>query len=157
MQPDLAWRLAGLGWQVAGGFGLTETSPILTLTAPGSRVIDTAGKALPGVRLRGGRSAVVSPHPIPCGGCPAGDAKPGQRGPCNPALLRLVSPHSCEIGASQPAEFAGGGLWQPPGTPTGRVPPAKAGFSALLFPNFHSDNMRRRHAERHQREYAPCE
>lgn len=54
MQPDLAWRLAGLGWQVAGGFGLTETSPILTLTAPGSRVIDTAGKALPGVRLRAG-------------------------------------------------------------------------------------------------------
>lgn len=49
---DLAWRLAGLGWQVAGGFGLTETSPILTLTIPGSRVIDTAGRPLPGVRLR---------------------------------------------------------------------------------------------------------
>ena len=54
LPSDLAWRLAGLGWQVAGGFGLTETSPILTLTAPGSRVIDTAGKALPGVRLRVG-------------------------------------------------------------------------------------------------------
>ncbi|MBH0198917.1 MAG: AMP-binding protein [Nitrospira sp.] len=52
LPSDLAWNLAGLGWQVAGGFGLTETSPILTLTVPGSRVIDTAGRALPGVRLR---------------------------------------------------------------------------------------------------------
>lgn len=52
MPSDLAWRLAGLGWQVAGGYGLTETSPILTLTLPGSRVIDTAGKPLPNVRLR---------------------------------------------------------------------------------------------------------
>jgi long-chain acyl-CoA synthetase len=52
LPSDLAWKLAGLGWQVAGGFGLTETSPILTLTVPGSRVIDTAGKPLPGVRLR---------------------------------------------------------------------------------------------------------
>lgn len=52
MSSDLAWRLAGLGWQMAGGYGLTETSPILTLTLPGSRVIDTAGKPLPNVRLR---------------------------------------------------------------------------------------------------------
>lgn len=52
LAPDLAWRLAGLGWQVAGGFGLTETSPILTLIAPGSRHVDTAGQPLPGVRLR---------------------------------------------------------------------------------------------------------
>jgi len=52
LASDLAWRLAGLGWQVAGGFGLTETSPILTVTIPGSRVIHTAGKPLPGVRLR---------------------------------------------------------------------------------------------------------
>lgn len=50
--PDLAWYLAGLGWQIAGGFGLTETSPILTFIAPGSRHIDAAGKPLPGVRLR---------------------------------------------------------------------------------------------------------
>ena len=58
LPSDLAWNLAGLGWQVAGGFGLTETSPILTLTVPGSRVIDTAGRPLPGVRLR-----VADPDP----------------------------------------------------------------------------------------------
>lgn len=58
LAPDLAWRLAGLGWQVAGGFGLTETSPILTLITPGSRHIDTAGKPLPGIRIR-----VADPDP----------------------------------------------------------------------------------------------
>ena len=52
LAPDLAWQLAGLGWQIAGGFGLTETSPILTLITPGSRYIDTAGKPLPGVSIR---------------------------------------------------------------------------------------------------------
>lgn len=58
LAPDLAWKLAGLGWQIAGGFGLTETSPILTLVAPGSRDLDTAGTPLPGVRLR-----VADPDP----------------------------------------------------------------------------------------------
>jgi long-chain acyl-CoA synthetase len=52
LDPDLGWRLRGLGWYVAGGFGLTETSPILTLSPPGSRYFDTAGKPLPGVSLR---------------------------------------------------------------------------------------------------------
>ncbi|HSB15430.1 MAG TPA: AMP-binding protein, partial [Bryobacteraceae bacterium] len=52
LAPELAWRLAGLGWQIAGGFGLTETSPILTLIAPGGRHIDTTGTPLPGVTIR---------------------------------------------------------------------------------------------------------
>jgi len=56
LAPDLAWKLAGLGWQIAGGYGLTETSPILTLTAPGSRRFDTAGVPLPGVCIRIGDS-----------------------------------------------------------------------------------------------------
>ncbi len=62
MAPDLAWRLAGLGWQVAGGFGLTETSPILTLITPGSRYIDTAGKPLPGVSIRIADADPVTGH-----------------------------------------------------------------------------------------------
>lgn len=62
LDPDLAWRLTGLGWQVAGGFGLTETSPILTLSPPGSRYFDTAGKPLPGVSIRIEDSDPVSGH-----------------------------------------------------------------------------------------------
>jgi long-chain acyl-CoA synthetase len=52
LAADLAWRLAGLGWEIAGGYGLTETSPILTIVSPGSRRIATAGKPLPGVEIR---------------------------------------------------------------------------------------------------------
>lgn len=52
LAPELAWKLTGLGWQVAGGYGLTETSPILTLTAPGILRLDSSGSPLPGVQIR---------------------------------------------------------------------------------------------------------
>jgi long-chain acyl-CoA synthetase len=57
LAPKLAWTLEGLGWRVATGYGLTETSPILTFNAPGSRRMDSAGKPLPGVRVRTARPA----------------------------------------------------------------------------------------------------
>jgi long-chain acyl-CoA synthetase len=52
LDPALAWKLEGLGWQVATGYGLTETSPILTFNSPSAGRLDTAGKPLPGVELR---------------------------------------------------------------------------------------------------------
>lgn len=52
LELDLAQRLEGLGWPVASGYGLTETSPILTLNLPGECPVDSAGKPLPGVDLR---------------------------------------------------------------------------------------------------------
>lgn len=52
LDPQLAWKLEGLGWQVASGYGLTETSPILTFHSPGECRLDTVGKPLPGVSLR---------------------------------------------------------------------------------------------------------
>ena len=52
LSPTLAWQLEGLGWQVGSGYGLTETSPILTFYPPGSARHDTTGKPLPGVELR---------------------------------------------------------------------------------------------------------
>lgn len=52
LDPALAWKLEGLGWQVATGYGLTETSPILTFHLPGAGHLDTAGRPLPGVELR---------------------------------------------------------------------------------------------------------
>ncbi len=51
LDADLAWTFEALGWQVASGYGLTETSPILTLNLPG-KGIGTAGKRLKGVEIR---------------------------------------------------------------------------------------------------------
>jgi long-chain acyl-CoA synthetase len=44
--------LSGLGWEVMTGYGLTETSPILSFNRPGAARSGTAGRALPGVSLR---------------------------------------------------------------------------------------------------------
>lgn len=52
MDPDLAWKLEGLGWPLISGYGLTETSPILTFNTPGSKKIGSAGRPIPGVTLR---------------------------------------------------------------------------------------------------------
>ncbi|MDX1489622.1 MAG: AMP-binding protein, partial [Acidiferrobacterales bacterium] len=52
LEPALAWKLEGFGWQVATGYGLTETSPILTFNLPGAPRFDNAGRPLPGVELR---------------------------------------------------------------------------------------------------------
>jgi long-chain acyl-CoA synthetase len=54
---DLAWNLEGLGFMVLTGYGLTETSPVLTFNSRRHRRIGSEGRALPGVELRLGRSA----------------------------------------------------------------------------------------------------
>lgn len=56
LDPDLAFRLEGLGWQVASGYGLTETSPMLTWNLPGRAKLDSAGEPVPGVELRIGKA-----------------------------------------------------------------------------------------------------
>jgi len=52
LEPSLGWNLEALGWQVAVGYGLTETSPLLTLNLPDEGRMGTAGKPFPGVELR---------------------------------------------------------------------------------------------------------
>jgi long-chain acyl-CoA synthetase len=52
LDPHLAWCLDGLGWEVTTGYGLTETSPILSFNPSGARRFETAGRALAGVELR---------------------------------------------------------------------------------------------------------
>src|SRR5207237_7680045 len=49
--------LEGLGWQLATGYGLTETSPMLTLDPPGQARIGSVGRPLPGVEIRIDRAA----------------------------------------------------------------------------------------------------
>lgn len=52
LAPDLERTLRALGWQVAVGYGLTETSPLVTLRAPGEGTPGSVGRAVPGVELR---------------------------------------------------------------------------------------------------------
>jgi long-chain acyl-CoA synthetase len=52
LEPEIAWRLEGLGWQVLTGYGLTETAPILTFNPPGRARLESAGLPLAGVELR---------------------------------------------------------------------------------------------------------
>lgn len=52
LEADLDAALGALGWQVAVGYGLTETSPLLTLRLPGQCRPGSAGRAIPGTELR---------------------------------------------------------------------------------------------------------
>lgn len=54
LAPDLAWKLVGLGWQVGIGYGLTETSPMLTINLPGAARprLASVGPPLSGVDIR---------------------------------------------------------------------------------------------------------
>lgn len=52
LEEDLAWKLESLGWQVAVGYGLTETSPLLTLNPPGKAKIGSVGKPVSNVELK---------------------------------------------------------------------------------------------------------
>lgn len=52
LDAELAWRLEGLGWQIAIGYGLTETAPLLTLNLPGSKKLESVGKPVAGVEIQ---------------------------------------------------------------------------------------------------------
>jgi long-chain acyl-CoA synthetase len=52
LDPDLAGKLEGLGWQVAIGYGLTETAPLLTLNLPGAARLKSVGRPIEGVDTR---------------------------------------------------------------------------------------------------------
>jgi len=51
LDPELGRKLQALGWEVATGYGLSETSPILTYNPPDRLRLEAAGLALPGVEL----------------------------------------------------------------------------------------------------------
>jgi long-chain acyl-CoA synthetase len=58
LDPDLASRLEGMGWRVAIGYGLTETSPLLTLNPPDGKKLGSVGRPVPGVEIAIDPSAV---------------------------------------------------------------------------------------------------
>jgi len=52
LDPAIAWKLEGLGWQMLTGYGLTETAPILTFNPPHHSRLESEGLPIPGVQLR---------------------------------------------------------------------------------------------------------
>jgi long-chain acyl-CoA synthetase len=52
LDPKLAENFRALGWQVAIGYGLTETSPLLTIRMPDNLDLESVGKPVPGVEIR---------------------------------------------------------------------------------------------------------
>ena len=52
IEPQLAAKIKGLGFDLACGYGLTETSPLLALRMPDNSDLEGAGEAIPGVELR---------------------------------------------------------------------------------------------------------
>ena len=52
LDPALADILESVGWEVAIGYGLTETSPLLSMNLPDEYKRDSVGKPFPGVELR---------------------------------------------------------------------------------------------------------
>jgi len=74
LDPPLGRRLRGIGWEVATGYGLSETSPILTMNPPETVNLESVGRALPGVTLEiddregSGRGEVLARGPNVFGG-----------------------------------------------------------------------------------------
>src|SRR5690606_19699967 len=52
LDPRLAENLESLGWTVLTGYGLTETSPVLTFNSLRKRRLGTEGRPIPGVEIR---------------------------------------------------------------------------------------------------------
>lgn len=64
LSPELAYELESLGWDVVTGYGLSETSPLLTLNYPGRSRFTSAGMPIHGVDLRIGPTAQANENTI---------------------------------------------------------------------------------------------
>lgn len=58
LDPALAEKLEGMGWRVSVGYGLTETSPILSLKLPDGGKLASVGRPVPGISVRVDPSAM---------------------------------------------------------------------------------------------------
>ncbi|MGH9798737.1 MAG: AMP-dependent synthetase/ligase, partial [Blastocatellia bacterium] len=52
LSPELAYIFAGAGILILQGYGLTETSPVVSLNRPTSNRIGTIGPVIPGVKVK---------------------------------------------------------------------------------------------------------
>src|SRR5215213_85332 len=63
LDPDLAHKLEGMGWRVAVGYGLTETSPLLALKRADGKNLGSVGPAVLGVDICIDTSAMAEMDP----------------------------------------------------------------------------------------------
>jgi long-chain acyl-CoA synthetase len=52
LSPEIAFFFLGLGIEIIQGYGLTETSPVVTTNTPSANKIGTVGKPVPGVEVK---------------------------------------------------------------------------------------------------------
>lgn len=52
LEADLARKLRAIGWEVAVGYGLTETSPLLSIRMPDNRDLEGVGSPIAGVDVK---------------------------------------------------------------------------------------------------------
>ena len=62
LPAELTFNLEGLGWRVLTGYGLTETSPVLTFNRPAHTRLGSEGRPLPGIELRIAAPAAGESH-----------------------------------------------------------------------------------------------
>ena len=51
LEPDVAAKLEGLGWMVLTGYGLSETSPVVTFNTPRRRLLESQGIPVAGCKV----------------------------------------------------------------------------------------------------------
>jgi long-chain acyl-CoA synthetase len=62
LDSELAGKLRALGWEIAVGYGLSETAPLLTLRVPQDRDLEGVGKPIKGVEVRIGKLTEPDEH-----------------------------------------------------------------------------------------------
>lgn len=62
MPPEIAKVFLGLGVPVVQGYGMTETSPVITVNRPEDNIPESIGKALEGVDIRIGEKSELLTH-----------------------------------------------------------------------------------------------